>query len=692
MHCTSRGMSIVFCLMIAGLLSAQPVAAQEGDSDSGSGESSNLFENSGSSDDANGDQTVKINATGMIDLHVKDLDITQVLQLLSIQSQRNIVASRNVAGAISADLYSVDFYEALEAVLSTNGFGFRERGNFIYVYTAEEIRTMEEAERRRIHKVIRLNYLNAADASTFVSPLLSSSGSIAINAEVSAGFEPTIGDGGANSFASSDTLIIRDYEENIEQIQAVLLELDIRPSQVLLEATVLKSDLDEDNAWGVDLTVIADFDFSEVAGAAGGPLGAMLAGAITGSAQAFETTVGDTGTRFGSRVGILTDDVAAFIKALDEVVDTTILSHPKILVLNRQRADLLIGQRLGYISSTATETSTTQTVEFLDVGTQLTVRPFVSDDGFIRLELRPSVSTGTTSVQQGFVIPEEDTQRLTTNVMVRTGQTVVLGGLFKEETVVTRKQVPVLGDIPLVGAAFKGHDDNVNRSEVIFLLTPTVVKDESLYAAGEHAADRMDMAKLGARQGLLPWSRTKLTTAYMNEAMKAAHEGDRERALWAVNLALRLNPRLIRAREMKEKLIGHRDFHLQRSILNEAVNHHIEKQLLAPMSQTPIQEQATPVESVEVSEQVPSVTDVTSEPFDITVMPAEAEQAQGENSTPAEQQAAGSDDPEQSQEADPANSNILDAIDQWLPAEDDSEASDNSAPQSTASADIPASE
>src|SRR5690606_15029181 len=123
---------------------------------------------------------------------------------------------------------------------------------------------------------------------------------------------------------------------------------------------------------------------------------------------------------------------------------------------------------------TSTETSTTQTVEFLDIGTQLTLRPFVSDDGFIRMELRPSLSDGTTrSVGAGagtFIIPDQSTQELTTNVMVKNGQTIVLGGLFKEDTTVSRNQVPGLGDVPVLGLAFKGQDDTVSREEVIFLV------------------------------------------------------------------------------------------------------------------------------------------------------------------------------------------------------------------------------
>lgn len=520
---------------------------------------------------------VKVGSFGQIDLHVKELDLTQVLQLLSIQSQRNIVASRNVSGTVSADLYGVDFYEAMDAILHTNGFGYREKGNFIYVYTANEIKAMEEAERKVVSRLVRLNYITAADASTFVQPLLSAAGSIAVSADAKSGFIPTTSDGGANSFAHADTLIIRDYPQNVDEIAAVLKELDVRPKQVLVEATILQARLSESNAWGVDLTILADFAVSEFTN----PLSAiddLIDGTVGPSGGAGQSTTGATTGDSSLRVGIVTDSVAAFIKALDSVTDTTVLANPKLLVLNRQKSDLLVGERLGYLSTTATETSTTQTVEFLDTGTQLTLRPFVSDDGFVRLELRPSISDGETKLVGDFVIPNQTTQELTTNVMVRSGQTVVLGGLFKEDTVISRRQVPWLGDIPIAGAAFKGQDDTVERSEVIFMVTPTIVKDESMYAAGERMKDSIELARVGARQGLLPWSRSKMTASHLREAMDYMDAGNKDKALWAVNKALTLDPSFVEARRLKEQITGETEWSPGNSMLNHAINEMVKEQ------------------------------------------------------------------------------------------------------------------
>jgi type IV pilus assembly protein PilQ len=529
-------------------------------------------------------QGVNVGSFGKIDLHVKELKLTKVLQLLSIQAKKNIIASKNVAGAVSADLYNVDFYEALDAILHPNGYGYRKKGNFIYVYTAEELKKIKKQNREKVHRIIQLNYLNAADATSFVKPMLSPDGSISVSSQVDQGFKPTVSDGGANSMAHSDKLVVFDYAKNVKEIAKVVDKLDTRPKQVLIEATILQARLQESNAFGVDFSIFSDLDPGQLSSplaavddliSGEGAQGSINQGSAIGT-SAGNTAAGDSSVK----IGTLGNDASVFVRALDSVTDTNVLATPKVLVLNRQKADLQVGQRLGYLSTTQTETANTQTVEFLDVGTQLTLRPFVSNDGFVRMELKPSVSDGNTNrVVQGKVIPQETTQEMTTNVLVESGQTVVLGGLFKEDTGVSRNQVPGLGEIPGLGAAFQGQDDTVSRSEVIFLIKPTVVKDKALAKAGDRMKRDVEDARLGARDGLLPWSRTKLTSSHMKQALDHKRAGETDKALWDVNLALYLDPTMVDAIQLKEKLTGEKmEFH-DRSRLNDVVNTMVESQL-----------------------------------------------------------------------------------------------------------------
>ncbi len=289
------------------------------------------------------------------------------------------------------------------------------------------------------------------------------------------------------------------------------------------------------------------------------------------------------------------DDASVFVRALDQVTDTTVVAKPNIMVLNRMRADLLVGARLGYLSTTQTETSTSQTVEFLDVGTQLTVRPFVSNEGTVRLELRPSISDGNVVTREGFVIPNETTQELITNIIVENGQTVVIGGLFKEDTTSTRDQVPGLGDIPFLGNAFKGKDDTVERTEVIFLIKTTIVEPQQMADAGEAAENAVRNKRIGARNGLLPWSNEKLVSSNLLTARDALAAGDKEKALWHTNLALYISPTAADALAMKQEVTGERIAYHDRSQLEKVFDSEIEGGLMemAPPAAAPMTTQTS---------------------------------------------------------------------------------------------------
>lgn len=523
-------------------------------------------------DDLSG--AVEVTEYDLVDLHVNNEDLGNILQLLSIQSQRNIISSNNVQATVTADLYGVTFYEALDSILHVNGFGYIEKGNFIYVYTADELSEFEALSRKPMTRIIDLDYLNSTDAAEFAKMLLSDSGSITANAATEA---YSITDGvptGADNYANSATIVVSDFEENIEEIQALIDELDTKPAQVLIEATILQTTLNEANAFGVDFALIQNLDFTDFVGT-GGPL-SVVDGLISGAGETIDgtavnapnghgtglqSTVGNTAGSAGLKAGFVNGDVGVFMRVLDEITDVTVVSNPKLLTLNRQPARVLVGTRVGYLNSTTTDTSTTQSVEFLDVGTQLAVRPFVSKNGLIRLELRPQVSNFTLrQVADGagnnVTIPDEDTTEMNTNVMVRDGQTVVLGGLFTETTSTTRRQVPVLGDIPIVGSAFKGFDDSTRRSEIIFLITPSIINDTILAETGDMGNQYLEHARYGARKGLLPWSRERRVGQLLIDARELADNGKIQDALSKVDRALRLMPMSPDARALRSELTG----------------------------------------------------------------------------------------------------------------------------------------
>ncbi|MBL8763859.1 MAG: hypothetical protein JNM07_06280 [Phycisphaerae bacterium] len=532
---------------------------------------------------------VKVSEQMTVDLHVRDEDLGAVLNLLSAQTQKNIIASKSVSARITADLYGVTFYEALDSILHVNGYGYVEQGNFIYVYTLDELDQIQKSLSRRVAKVIRLNYLNAADAAEFAKPLTSEGGEVKTSTKAENFQIPDKAPVGKDDYALGATLVVIDYEENIKAVEKLLAELDTKPAQVLVEATILQTALNEANAFGVDFSLIGDLQFLDFLNA-GGPLKAadgLIRGGSGAANQglspkdnrgtAAQSTPGNTGGPGTFKLGVVQNDVAVFLKALDEVTDTTILSNPKILALNRQPARVLVGRRVGFLNTTATETSTTQTVEFLDTGTQLYFRPFVSNTGEIRMELKPQVSEAIIreakdATGAAVSIPDEITQEIVTNVNVKDGSTIVLGGLFRESTQAGRRQVPIVGDIPIVGAAFRGHDDTTQRSEIIFLITPTIISDNTMADQGREGKNSVEHMRAGARQGLLPWSREKMTASLNVEAERLARAGDVDKANWTLGRSLSLNPVQPDAYRLRERITGQREVWPDRSVMSQIMD------------------------------------------------------------------------------------------------------------------------
>ncbi|HSV15711.1 MAG TPA: hypothetical protein VLI90_15725, partial [Tepidisphaeraceae bacterium] len=258
----------------------------------------------------------------------------------------------------------------------------------------------------------------------------------------------------------------------------------------------------------------------------------------------------------GMRIGVLTNNLSVFLQALESVTNTTVLSNPKVLALDKQKGEVNVGAQLGYKTTTTSSTTTTETVAFLPTGTRLIFRPFIGDDGFIRLEIHPEDSSGTIDAAG---VPQVTTTEVTSNVMVKDGHTIVIGGLFRDVSSASRGQVPGIGNIPFLGALFRQQQDSTQREEVIILLTPHIIKDDAAYSAlSEEQQKRIEDYRVGVRKGMMIWGRERLAeTAYQN-ALASLREPNPNRgmAMWHLNNATNLNPQFVEAMELKEKISG----------------------------------------------------------------------------------------------------------------------------------------
>jgi len=528
--------------------------------------------NTGAAEIETSDSPAGVSAGGKLNFigfdREKCKNIKDALRILAALYKKNIVPSSNVDGPLTVtSLYDVTFEQALDAVLGY-GYKYDQEGNFIKVYTAEEYKKIKEDLDRMICKVFTLYYISAAEAMKLITPVLSGAGSIQGSSPpettATTGESISTGTGGGDTMALNDTIVILDYPEKIVEAEKLLKQLDVRPKQVLVEATILSATLNEGMQLGVDLNFLAgvSLDGTVATGdlvggttvsrgtAATTPI-TQIAGGVTGTpieTFGFAANVGN-----GLRFGITTGNVAAFITALESVTDTTILANPKILAVNKQLGQVYIGTKIGYTSQTTqTQTSTTQQVKFLDTGTKLSFRPFIGDDGYIRMVIHPKDSTGTLKAND---IPDEFSTELATNIIVKDGQTIVIGGLFRDSVVTSRDQIPLLGDLPLIGGLFRGTSDQTRRQEVIILLTPHII-GEPEETNSDARVDDVRRKRFGARDELQWAGRARLVEDRYAEAARYYVEGDTEAAMKELTFVLELRPTYLEAIRLKERIIA----------------------------------------------------------------------------------------------------------------------------------------
>jgi len=507
------------------------------------------------------DNTVEV-LDDRVELHVADVPLATVLRMLSVQGERNIIATPAVTGTVTADLYDASFDDALRAVLSTNNADFIARDGFIYVYTNEEIADIIAAQTPVTARMYTLDYISAADVETVIEPLLSDNGKITRSPDVVSGLDSATTDETASRLAGTEFLVVYDYPDNLDKIAEVIDQIDVRPLQVLVEATILRARLTDNNSLGVDFTLLAGVDL-ELLDARSTAIQNVTLGELptarlerfnANATTAFAKNVPDGGLT----LGILKDQVGVFVRALEEVTDSSVLANPKLLTLNKQIGNVIVGRRDGYITTTVTQTTAVQKVEFLETGTQLTFRPYIGTDGYIRMELRPKDSVGGLTAAQ---LPFEQTTEITTDVIIRDGYTILIGGLFREVTSESRSQIPLLGDIPRLGNLFRSRTDALDREEVIILLTVHIVNNDDLYAENSmKTLQNIERARVGLRRGMMWHGRERLGQSYFRAATLNYNAGNTNKALWNVQMALHNYPRLLPAIQLLEHIEQTRDW------------------------------------------------------------------------------------------------------------------------------------
>ncbi len=431
-------------------------------------------------------------------LNFQDIETRAVLQLLAETSGRNIVVSDTVQGNVTLRLRNVPWDQALDIVMTTKGLDMRENGNVIIVAPAEEIAARETADleaRQAINELeplysefLQVNYAKASDLADLIgsgtgdNTLLSSRGSVAIDER-------------------TNTLLIYDTAERLQDIRRLVRTLDIPIRQVLIESriVIVNDDFSRDLGVRMGFTGVQSNSSDGIISVTGSGEGSDV---VVGSAldnlantgQPFPVLAPDINNRYAVNVPI---DNAAGRLALavldsDYIVDLEltaleaegrgeIISTPRVITANQKEAVIKQGVEIPYQESASSGATATQ---FKEAVLSLTVTPQITPDDNIIMDLLVSNDTVgelVASATGGFV-PSIDTRSVETQVLVRDGQTVVLGGIYETERRETINKVPLLGDIPGVGYLFRSTQNTQNKSELLIFVTPRILTEgASLY-------------------------------------------------------------------------------------------------------------------------------------------------------------------------------------------------------------------
>jgi type IV pilus assembly protein PilQ len=376
-----------------------------------------------------------------ISIHVDNADLASVLRFVSEAGNINIVAGKDATGSVSVHLDDVPLSKALDAILGISGLTYYSVGNIVFV-TSEQNRgnlpaTVQDFEVRTFN----LNNIDPGEVIATLEEMIAPNGKVWVNP--------------ANKF------VVKAPPATMALVEKLLDQLDIAPRQVRIKVKFVNVRRDDNLEIGVGFDSLPFSQFG-------------IETATNGFATPLLSGDGDGAVTLptGFFAGTFQSDFGIFLEALDEVSDVEVIASPEILALDGEQAKIQVGDRLGFRVTTTTETSSLESVEFLEVGTVLEVTPRISDDGFVRLDIHPKVSTGSIDSTG---LPTESTTEVTTMMNVRHGESVIIGGLLNASRQRVKSQVPFLGDLPWVGKLFGKSRWLDDRSEVVVLITPYIV-------------------------------------------------------------------------------------------------------------------------------------------------------------------------------------------------------------------------
>lgn len=427
----------------------------------------------------------------LLTVNFENVDIRDCIRILAEKSKANIVIGPDVNAVVSLQLAGVTWQKALEIILRTYNLTSKQEGDLIRIMTLDQLNTEEEKLPLET-RIITLNFARASETKSNFENMLSSRGKIAINDRM-------------------NSMIVTDLPENISKIEMVVEKLDNRTPQVMIEALMADVVINQDDQLGINWDLAWPDTIADGSSMDGRTPKRTLE-------QNFGALAAPGGIiKFGTT--LLTDkDLHATIVAWQQQSRVNILAHPRIMTLDNLPARINLTEEIPYQQQTTSTESSSAVVStsFKEAGITLSVTPHITTkDNFIYLliDVKQSFRSGFTPDNQPII----DSRSAITNLLVRNRETAVIGGLRKKNDTFAVNKLPILGDLPLIGAVFRKRVEALNDTDLMIFVTPTIVSDIVLT---DKEQDRLDLFQEETEDWATAFDRVKSQKKKMQEAVQ----------------------------------------------------------------------------------------------------------------------------------------------------------------------------
>ena len=414
-----------------------------------------------------------------VTLNFKSLDYSEAMSLMSKIGDINILVGEEVAGAISAELVNVPWDKAFNALLDMKNYAadIDVSSNLIRVHAPATLTAQETYKSTRaaavkkkveledsvepiVSEIFRLYYISPAEAKATVTELFTAIGEGSSYSPIQVTEEKT-----------TRSIIVRGKEKDLDVVDKVIREIDVRTKQVLIEAFIVEAESEFEQALGTKLGGA----YNRKGKRAGGAIGSAVTTDFGGTAQSLDgsnvisnfPTIGAT-----SGIGILRQTGSAVLKAeitaLESLGMGKTISNPKVFTLDNQVATITQGEEIAY-QATGSEGADTS---FKEAALKLTVTPSIIGDGNVLLEVQVNNDT----VNRAFAgDPGINKMEISTKLLIADGDIVVIGGIKKNKIFNTKSQTPGIGNVPVLGNLFKGKTKSDTMDELLIFIAPRIL-------------------------------------------------------------------------------------------------------------------------------------------------------------------------------------------------------------------------